>query len=394
MNRYRGLDVLRGFGVFFLLGLHSAFYYFGGLYHLDLNNPPLIITILGFLLMFAGLFAILSGFGHTISMERDFQNGTPVGKIIKKKLVAGLVILVVAYAYFIFTGPGIVHFETESMNNSILVELIQSGTLVGTNWERVLYIDSLVMIGTNIVLLGVLYPLLMKKKWNTPWVLGGLAVGVMLLSLLRIPLYSVYLNAVDQGQWWLILLLNGLVNKNNPILPFFAFALTGALVVKLYALKKQKIILIIAPILLVGGIIAYTQLPDTMLERLIDMKWYSIMVAQLGIFLLMVMLFMKLNSVKTNPITHFFERIGIASLTAFFFESILSACVFRLLSAIFPGFNLDITGALIYGFCLAFTWGFIMMLIEKFHFRFTIDALYGKLVSKITPSHKLERLKE
>ncbi|MCX5775813.1 MAG: heparan-alpha-glucosaminide N-acetyltransferase domain-containing protein, partial [Firmicutes bacterium] len=96
MNRYRGLDVLRGFGVFFLLGLHSAFYYFGGLYDLDLNHPPLIITILGFLLMFAGLFAILSGFGHTISMERDFQAGVPICKIIKKKMVAGLIILVVA----------------------------------------------------------------------------------------------------------------------------------------------------------------------------------------------------------------------------------------------------------------------------------------------------------
>ncbi|MCX5774877.1 MAG: hypothetical protein NTV44_00640, partial [Firmicutes bacterium] len=174
----------------------------------------------------------------------------------------------------------------------------------------------------------------------------------------------------------------------------FAFALTGALVVKLYALKKQKIILIVAPLLLVGGIIAYTQLPDTMLERLIDMKWYSIMVAQLGIFLLMIMLFMKLNAIKTNPVTHFFERIGVASLTPFFFESLLSAIVFRILSAIFPGFYLDIAGALIYGFSLAILWGFIMMLVEKFHFRFTLDALYGKLVSKISPSHKLERLKE
>lgn len=69
MNReYKGLDVLRGFGLFVLVTMHTAFYHFAGLYDLDLNNPPLIVTMIGFLLMFAGMFAMISGLVHTLSL--------------------------------------------------------------------------------------------------------------------------------------------------------------------------------------------------------------------------------------------------------------------------------------------------------------------------------------
>ena len=38
---YYGLDVLRGFGIFTVLILHSAFYYFDGIYEVDFNNASL-----------------------------------------------------------------------------------------------------------------------------------------------------------------------------------------------------------------------------------------------------------------------------------------------------------------------------------------------------------------
>ena len=145
-RNWQGLDFLRGLGIFGLLIMHSAFYYFGGLWELDLDNPPLIITVIGFLLMFAGLFAILSGTVHGLGMLRLWRRGWQPGLIFRKKAVSGLFILVVAYLYFILTGPGLAEFANRRMNNSILVELIQSGRLTGTNLERVLYIDSLVMI--------------------------------------------------------------------------------------------------------------------------------------------------------------------------------------------------------------------------------------------------------
>ena len=46
-KHYRGIDVLRGLGIFSVLSLHTAFYYYDGIYDLDLSNPPLIITLIG-----------------------------------------------------------------------------------------------------------------------------------------------------------------------------------------------------------------------------------------------------------------------------------------------------------------------------------------------------------
>ncbi len=129
---YQGLDFLRGLGIFILLILHSAFYYYSGLWDLDLENPPLIITVIGFLLMFAGLFAIISGAVHGISMHRLVsQPGWSLHRIAGKKISSAVFILIVAYLYFIFTGPGLSDFANRRMNNSILVELIRNGRLGG-----------------------------------------------------------------------------------------------------------------------------------------------------------------------------------------------------------------------------------------------------------------------
>lgn len=227
-KNWQGLDFLRGLGIFGLLIMHSAFYYFDGLWDLDLDNPPLIITIIGFLLMFAGLFAILSGTVHGLSMLRLSRRGWSPARIFRKKAVSGLFILVVAYLYFIFTGPGLAEFANRRMNNSILVELIQSGQLAGTNLDRVLYVDSLVMIGCNILLVSLVWLILLKTRQLKAGVLLGIAFLVMILSLSRLWLYPIYLEQVAEKNWPAVLALFWLVNKNNPVLPYLAFGLLGS----------------------------------------------------------------------------------------------------------------------------------------------------------------------
>ena len=64
-KRFVGIDFLRGIGIFVVLILHTAFYSFDGIFDVDFSNPPLMITIIGLLLMFAGIFAMVSGFAHT-----------------------------------------------------------------------------------------------------------------------------------------------------------------------------------------------------------------------------------------------------------------------------------------------------------------------------------------
>jgi len=419
-NHYYGLDFLRGLGIFFVVALHSSFYYFGGLYELDLNNPPPIVTIIGLLLMFAGMFAIISGTVHCIQMvNRIRRNGySTTGsidskisisskKIISQFFIRGIIIFVIAYVYFIVTGPGVVDMGAKTMDNSILVELIQNGRFTGVSFQRIFYIDSLVMLGSNIILLGLFSALILKfiKTVESIWFsrsffLAGTVAA--LVSLVRIPLYEIITKALDEGNYAVFFLLNWIVNKNNPILPYIAFGFygmwIGAMLVS-HEWKKIKMkVLVVSLVLLITGIFMYVNLPDTMLERGIDMKWYSIMLAQLGLFMLMVLGalkyfdFRKKGTPKSNVFYRFITRFGVAGLTVFFIESVVSALFFRVIKLIVPGISLNLNQALIYGLSLSLFWGIILIFWEKTGYKYGLEYLYGKIVSYKGKSTKLKKL--
>ncbi|MBN2259889.1 MAG: hypothetical protein JW702_05070 [Clostridiales bacterium] len=409
-KNYLGLDILRGIGIFTVLWLHSAFYYFDGLYELDFNNPPLVVTIIGLLLMFAGAFAMISGASHGIQYYRKIETKAYSYKhLLKYNTVSGILILIVAYLYFIFTGPGLVDIANKSMNNSILIELIRNNNLQGLNMERLLYVDSLVMIGMNILLIGVVFVAVQRHLSKrdikaSPGIYLVLAIGFFVISVARIPLYNVYMNAVDIGHYGKIISLNWLVNKNNPIMPYLSFGLMGVWLASLLKFEtwKQivKKVIPVASILLFLGVLAYVELPDTMLERSIDLKWFAIMGAQMGLFLLLIMTFLKIydfkkneKSNKLNFIGRYFRRFGVAGLTPFFFESVLSAIVFRSIEVIAPDIHFSLTSSLMYGFVLANAWGVFMFFWEKKNYVYGIEYYYTKILRKFGESEKEEKLR-
>ena len=406
-KHYMGLDVLRGLGIFILVGLHSAFYYFGGLYDLDLENPPAIITVIGLLLMFAGMFALLSGVSHMVQFMGRVEKHTE--NIFKHFLVRGIMILTIAYTYFSFTGPGLVNFASRSMDNSFFVELIRNGVVKGISAERLLYVDSLVMIGSNIILLGLLTALFFKligsvrnKRFSQIYFASGL--GVFALSLIRIPLYDVYLKAISENNVVLTVLLNWLVNKNNPILPYLAFGLMGMWIGTMLQTIPWKLlrrnVVAVGTVLFIVGVVLYIKLPDTMLKRGIDLKWYSIMMAQLGLFMLMIIGalkmydFRKATPLKLDVLSKFISRFGVAGLTAFFLESIVSACVYKVIKVINPEVSLGIYGALLYGFTLAILWGIGLIFWERVGYKYGLEYFYGKIANRFGGSSKQEKLEK
>ncbi|TVP94583.1 MAG: hypothetical protein EA374_06455, partial [Acholeplasmatales bacterium] len=154
-NRILAFDVLRGLGIFMVVILHTAFYYYDGVYDIDLNNPSLLVTLIGFLLMFAGLFAMISGAVHTLQYvsKRGTTESRPLFGYL---LTHGLILLAVAYFYFIVTGPGIIDFATRSMDESLLVAYLR-GNPLAISQQRWLYVDSLVMLALNVMLLAVMF---------------------------------------------------------------------------------------------------------------------------------------------------------------------------------------------------------------------------------------------
>lgn len=412
-KQFLGLDMLRGTGIFMVLWLHSAFYYFDGLYQLDFSHPPLIVTIIGLLLMFAGMFAIISGASHGIQYYNKIERlGYSFRSLLKYNTAAGILVLGISYAYFIFTGPGLVDIPNQTMNNSVFVEWIRNGRFSGFSLERLLYVDSLTMIGLNILLAGpIFFATERRKRYNRPSAHPGtyLLLGLLFLGLsaLRIPLYETYQAAVQQQAYGTVAALNWFVNKNNPILPFLAFGLLGlwfaSMLVHCSWRQTLKRVIPVASILLLSGAILYVALPDTMLERSIDLKWYAIMVAQMGLFPWLVLLFVwffdqrrpeSVSAGRPKPFLQaFVYRFGVAGLTPFFLESMVSALVFRVIKVFLPDTRFDLGCALLYGFSLAVLWGFVLMLWEKKEYRFGIEYFYCRLLRRFGESAKEDKLR-
>lgn len=404
-KHYMGLDVLRGLGIFGVLILHTAFYYFDGIYDLDLNEPPLIITLIGFVLMFAGLFAMISGFVHTLQFYRKYkENGKTLKSLLKYSSFAGLYILLIAYVYFLFTGPGLIHFETRSMDQSLFVELIKTGRFIWPSIDRILYIDSLVMIGLNVILLGLLVALglkVIKSDQKRSLYFFILAVAVLALSTVRIPLYTSYLDARDNGQYGLVLVMNFFINKNNPILPFLSFGLFGSwiatLVIENNKKKTKRLVLSSGILFFVMGLAIYLTAEETMLDRLIDYTWYGIMVFQIGLFQLLIYLFLwiydRKETSKLNVVSKFLYRFGVAGLTVFFIEQLFSAALKQIMMLFDRTLYLGLYASVICGVVIAIFWGFMLMLWQKAHYKYGIEYGYVTLMKHFGGSQKEDKLK-
>ena len=215
---------------------------------------------------------------------------------------------------------------------------------------------------------------------------------------IRIPLYEVYLEARQEKNYWLIFLLNWLVNKNNPIFPFLAFGMFGVWVGLLLKHNPVKgLVKWILPVslgYLGAGIAGYILTPETMLERAIDPTWYFIMVMQIGLFLLMVllaMLFFDQEKKRSCFVFAFFKRFGVAGLTPFFLEQIVSALIYLIITQIYPVyFNIPVT--LIYGVTLAILWGLFLKFWEKKGYRYGLEWIMTKLLAKVGYSSKRNKL--
>ncbi len=124
------------------------------------------------------------------------------------------------------------------------------------------------------------------------------------------------------------------------------------------------------------------------------------MTAQLGLFLLLILFVLQLFDIKKDRTkknisrtSNFLRRFGVAGLTPFFFESIISAMVFRLLNLMNPGIQFSLSGSLLYGFCLAMSWGLFLIFWEKKQYRYGIEYYYSKILNYFGESAKYDKLR-
>lgn len=162
MKRLRAFDLLRGLGISVMVFLHAATFHYEAIVTLDFDNPPLIITVIGFLLLWAGLFAIISAAAYTFSSGlRLFSGQISRSQLLRNFLIAGTYMLVLHYLYFLLLAPKLLDLVNGHHMYALLPGLLANGNLPPLYPERVFYSTTLSMIAWNLLLMGpIMYVLL------------------------------------------------------------------------------------------------------------------------------------------------------------------------------------------------------------------------------------------
>ncbi len=388
MKRLSGLDLMRGVGILGVVFLHSATFHYQAITEVDFDHPPLVITIIGFLLMWAGLFAILSSVVYAYSSALRVASGRATARQVMLNYVkAGLFMLVLHYVYFIALAPKLIDVVHGHHRFSLLPGLIASGRLPSISPDRVFYSTALSMIAWNLLLIGPLIGWLLKGREarRSGLILGALGTAVVVLSLLRLPMYPLAVQAIEQGRWLTAFVLGFLFNKNNPILPYLGFGLFGsALGLSLAGAGRPRRVLgwfaLAGAGWLAAGVVGLTLLPDTMLEREVDMFWYCIVLFQMGLFLLLTVLALYLFDYGPDAVRRALNkallpmrRIGSVSLSIFMIETVLSQVGVRIADALFPGWSLRINVCLLFGAINVLLWVGIVWGWSRLGFRYGME---------------------
>jgi hypothetical protein len=411
MKRLAGLDVIRGIGILAVVFLHSATFHFQGITDLDWDDPPLLIQVIGFLLMWAGLFAIVSSTAYAYSAILRIERGEMRSRqLLRSYWVAGGFMLALHYVYFLVLAPKLLDVVEGNHQYALLPGWIANGRFPPIYAERAFYSTTLSMIAWNLLLTGPLLSVLLSKggleRIKRPGaVLGALGAAIMALSRARIPLYPWAVEAVEQGNTWAAIPLGFLIGKNNPILPYWGFGLFGtwlglALARSAAGRRALHPFVWIGLLWLVAGLVGLFALPTTMLEREVDLYWYFIMLFQLGLFLLLVGAALFAVDFWDNrppalmralkPV----RRLGTVSLSIFIGETVISQLLVKLVDALFRGWGLNIGLCLTFGALNALLWLGIVALWARFDFQYSMEWLTVRVYALFRrPSNKVNAQK-
>lgn len=407
MRRLRSLDLVRGAGILAVVFLHSSLYQYDGLLALDLKNPPPVITVIGFMLMWAGLFAIVSGASHLSAWTGRIATRSADPRRMRRSLLAtGALLLVLNLLYFQLLGPTLLDIPGGRHQYSVLNGLIETGRLPRLYWERFFYNTSISMLGWNCILLGLLAPLLFPRGaarpgLRTPALLAGIGSVIVLASYLRLPAYPVVEQAVRGSDLGTAFLGAALFNKNDPLLPYLGFALIGAALGHAFASPAPRRTVTLAAtvfgaVWLVAGAVGYVLLPDTMLERSVDEMWYAIIVAQVGLFALLVALSWRFVDARAPAAPRRpgpWRLCGCASLTIFTWETPIRSLYARLWDAVFPGWSARIPVVLLFALTMVLIWMGAILLWRRARFVGSMEWLVGRVYAVLgRPSAKEEAL--
>jgi len=390
-ERIDSLDFLRGISLILVVFFHTSVYNYANIHKVDFNNPPIIVVIISFLVLWGGLLIFYSGIVNTIMFSRRIEKSGNL-KDANFLFIAGVIYMIIHYILNIFLGRWNVDFINNQPDMTVVASSIRNMQLTFPRITKFFEGSSISTIGLNLIIVtSLLFFLLRNKRFENEkrnyWVLGILGFIIMLFSFTRIYLYGIVEQSIQAKNYLLATMLSFTIANPYPLFPYLAYGLFASIIgIMIYKKRKNLIKKVIIPIgffFFIYGLVGCMNFPKTISKA--DYFWYFKTHLELGIFILTITFFLltfkfKNKKIINIPFIKWFSRV---SLTVYLFETLLSEIFGKILDYLIPIWNQTINGCLIFGALNIIIWILILWIWQKNNFKFSVEYWWVKIFLKL-----------
>ncbi|MCJ7790726.1 MAG: acyltransferase [Candidatus Atribacteria bacterium] len=390
-KRIDSLDFLRGISLILVVFFHTSVYNYANIHKINFNNPPIIVVIISFLVLWGGLLIFYSGIVNTImfSVRIEILGNLKHANFL---FIAGSIYIIIHYILNIFLGRWNVDFINNRLDMTVVASSIRNMQLTFPRITKFFEGSSLSTIGLNLIIVTSLLFFLLRNKGfekekRNYWVLGISGFIIMLFSFTRIYLYSIVGQSIQAKNYYVATILSFTIANPYPLLPYLAYGLFASIIgLMIYKKRKNLIKKVFIPIGLfffIYGLVGCMNFPKTISKA--DYFWYFKTHLELGIFILTITFFLltfefRNKKIINIPFIKWFSRV---SLTVYLFETLLSEIFGKILNYLIPAWNQTINGCLIFGALNIIIWILILWIWQKNNFKFSVEYWWMKIFRKL-----------
>ena len=391
-KRVDSLDFLRGISLILVVFFHTAVYNYANIHKIDFNNPPIIVVLISFLVLWGGLLIFYSGIVNTIMFSERIEKLGNLKHANFLFIAGGIYIIIIHYMLNIFLGRWNVDFINNQPDMTVVAGSIRNMQLTFPGIAKFFEGSSISTIGLNLIIIASLLLFLLRNKGfekekRNYWVLGSSGFIIMLLSFTRIYLYGALGQSIQAKNYLLATMLSFSIANPYPLLPYLAYGLFASILgLMMYKKRKNLIKKVFIPIgffFFIYGLVGSMNFPKTISKA--DYFWYFKTNLELGIFILIITFFLLTFELRDKkiiniPFIKWFSRI---SLTVYLFETLLSEIFGKILDCLIPAWNQTINGCLIFGASNIIIWILILWIWQKNNFKFSVEYWWVEIFRKL-----------
>jgi surface polysaccharide O-acyltransferase-like enzyme len=128
-KRIDSLDFLRGTSLILVVFFHTSVYNFANIHKIDFNNPPVIVIIISFLVLWGGLLIFYSGTVNTIMFFGRIEKAGSL-KHANFLYIAGGIYIIIHYILNVFLGRWNVDFINNQPDMTVVATSIRNMQLI------------------------------------------------------------------------------------------------------------------------------------------------------------------------------------------------------------------------------------------------------------------------